>query len=140
MSESLNKTKKQIIIYLVISGFLGLASSLINYFTSNRELLLAARLVGVAFFTYIYFWVSSLIKKQEKMVKESNGFIHVPFNPKILKHFLLMFIVGWTIFAVLDYHGLNFIDWILVYVLGITIFPFASGLIPLRLKDNKWRK
>ena len=125
---------------LVISGCLGVITSLINYFTLNRDLVLASRLVGVAFFTYVFFWISSLIKKQEKMVKESNGFIHIPFDPKILKHFLLMFIVGWTVFVIADYHGLNFVDWFPVYVLGISIFPFTSGLIPFRLKDNKWRK
>ena len=113
---------------------------MINYFTHNKELLLISRLVGIAFFTYIYFWISSIIKKQQKMVKESNGFIHIPFNPNVLKHFLMMFIIGWTVFSVLDYYDLNFIDWILPFVLGITIFPFASGLIPLRLKDNKWKK
>lgn len=113
---------------------------MINYLTHNSEWLLVSRMCGTVFFIFVYFWVSSLIKKQEKMVKESNGFIQIPFNPNVLKHFLVMFIAGWTLFSVLDYYNLNFIDWILPFVLGITIFPFASGLIPLRLKDNKWRK
>ncbi len=136
----MRKEKKILLILIAVSGCLGLTNALVSHFIHNEELLLALRLGGVGFFLGIYFWVSSLIKKQQKMIQESNGFIQSPFDPKILKHFLLMFIVGWTVFVVADYFAVNPFDWLPIYILGITIFPFASGLIPFRLKDNKWRK
>jgi len=74
------------------------------------------------------------------MIKDSNGFLEFPFDPSVLKLLLLLFVAGWTTFSVLDYFGLNPIDWIVVYVMGIIIIPIALGLLPLWIKDNKWRR
>ncbi|HSB56217.1 MAG TPA: hypothetical protein VLD38_00200 [Nitrosopumilaceae archaeon] len=136
----MRKEKKILLILLAVSGGLGITNSLVDHFNDNEELLLALRLGGIVFFLGVYFWVRSIIKKQQKMIQESNGFIQSPFDPTVLKHFLLMFIVGWTVFVVADYFAVNPFDWLPIYILGITIFPFASGMIPLRIKDNKWRK
>lgn len=113
---------------------------IVFHVTGNKELLFVTRLIGSAFFMGVYFYTLSLIKKQEKMIKDSNGFLESPFNPSILKLLLLLFVAGWTTFSVLDYFGLNPIDWIVVYVMGIIIIPIAFGLLPLWIKDNKWRR
>ena len=113
---------------------------IVFHMTGKKELLLATRLAGSAFFLYVYFYTVSLIKKQEKMIKDSKGFLEHPFDPFILKLLLLLFVAGWTTFSVLDFFGLNPIDWIVVYVMGIIIIPIALGLLPLWIKDNKWRR
>ena len=81
-----------------------------------------------------------MIKKQDKMIKDSDGFLQSPFDPSILKLLLLLFVGGWTIYSVMDYFGLNYVDWILVYTVGIVTVPIAFGVLPLWMKDNKWKR
>lgn len=134
------RNKKSVLIFFLISFSLGISCVIVFHVTGNKELLFVTRLIGSAFFMGVYFYTLSLIKKQEKMIKDSNGFLESPFNPSILKLLLLLFVAGWTTFSVLDYFGLNPIDWIVVYVMGIIIIPIAFGLLPLWIKDNKWRR
>ena len=124
----------------MITFLLGISSVIVFHLTGNKELLLYTRLIGSAFFLGVYLYTVSVIKKQEKMIKDSNGFLESPFNPSILKLMLLLFVSGWTTFSVLDYFGLNPVDWIVVFTMGIIIIPIASGLMPLWIKDNKWRR
>jgi len=124
----------------MITFLLGISSVIVFHLTGNKELLLYTRLIGSAFFLGVYLYTVSVIKKQEKMIKDSNGFLESPFNPSILKLMLLLFVTGWTTFSVLDYFGLNPVDWIVVFTMGIIIIPIASGLMPLWIKDNKWRR
>jgi len=134
------RNKKSVFIFFLISFSLGISCVIVYHLTGSEELLLATRLIGSAFFLGVYFYTVSLIKKQEKMIKDSNGFLEFPFDPSVLKLLLLLFVAGWTTFSVLDYFGLNPIDWIVVYVMGIIIIPIALGLLPLWIKDNKWRR
>jgi len=134
------RNKKSVFIFFLISFSLGISCVIVYHLTGNEELLLATRLIGSAFFLGVYFYTVSLIKKQEKMIKDSNGFLEFPFDPSVLKLLLLLFVAGWTTFSVLDYFGLNPIDWIVVYVMGIIIIPIALGMLSLWIKDNKWRR
>jgi len=124
----------------MITFLLGISSVIVFHLTGNKELLLYTRLIGAAFFLGVYLYTVSVIKKQEKMIKDSNGFLEFPFDPSVLKLLLLLFVTGWTTFSVLDYFGLNPVDWIVVFTMGIIIIPIASGLMPLWIKDNKWRR
>lgn len=138
--KDMNRNKKFILIFFLVSFSFGISSVIVFHITGKSELLLATRLMGSAFFTYVYFYTSSMIKKQEKMIKDSDGFLQSPFDPSILKLLLLLFVGGWTIFSVMDYFGLNYIDWILVYTMGIITVPIAFGKLPLWIKDNKWKR
>jgi len=134
------RNKKSVLVFFMITFLLGISSVIVFHLTGNKELLLYTRLIGSAFFLGVYLYTVSVIKKQEKMIKDSNGFLESPFNPSILKLMLLLFVSGWTTFSVLDYFGLNPVDWIVVFTMGIIIIPIASGLMPLWIKDNKWRR
>ena len=134
------RNKKSVLVFFMITFLLGISSVIVFHLTGNKELLLYTRLIGSAFFLGVYLYTVSVIKKQEKMIKDSNGFLESPFNPSILKLMLLLFVTGWTTFSVLDYFGLNPVDWIVVFTMGIIIIPIASGLMPLWIKDNKWRR
>jgi len=120
---------------LVISLCTGLATTL----TSSSEIAFLARLMGSIFFFGMYIVVSKAVKKNDQMIKASNGFKQNLFDPYILKLTLKLCIIGWTVFAVLEYLSLNKISWITVFMLGVIIFPFTMGLIPLKLRDNKFR-
>ena len=136
----MNRNKKFILIFFLVSFSFGISSVIVFHITGKPELQLLARLMGSAFFMYVYFYTSSMIKKQERMIKDSDGFLQSPFDPSILKLLLLLFVGGWTIYSVMDYFGLNYIDWILVYTVGIVTVPIAFGVLPLWIKDNKWKR
>jgi len=138
--EDMTRNKKFILIFFLASFSFGISSVIVFQITGKPELQLLARLMGSAFFMYVYFYTSSMIKKQEKMIKDSDGFLQSPFDPSILKLLLLLFVGGWTIYSVMDYFGLNYIDWILVYTVGIVTVPIAFGVLPLWIKDNKWKR
>lgn len=138
--KDMNRNKKFILIFFLVSFSFGISSVIVFHITGKPELQLLARLMGSAFFMYVYFYTSSMIKKQEKMIKDSDGFLQSPFDPSILKLLLLLFVGGWTIYSVMDYFGLNYVDWILVYTVGIVTVPIAFGVLPLWIKDNKWKR
>lgn len=120
---------------------LSLATSLAIKFSNNPELVLSLRLCGTVFFVILYRYVSNMIKKQEDIIKASHGFKQHLFDPNYLKITLLLSIMGWTTFSVLEYVGLNQIDWITTFIVLVIIFPFVTGKIPIRLNDNKnWRR
>ena len=124
-----------------VAVVLGLATSWVSNYTNSAELLLLVRLAGTGFFISMLLYVSKMIKKNDEIIKSSHGFAQNIFDPYILTLTLKLCIIGWTVFALFDYMGWNGIDWITVFMLGVVIFPFASGLIPLRLNDNKnWRR
>ena len=120
---------------------LSLATSLAIKFSNSSELVLLLRLLGTAFFIILYRYVSNMIKKQQEIIKASHGFAQQLFDPNYLKITLLLSIIGWTTFAVMEYIGINQIDWLTTFIILVVVFPFITGKIPIRLNDNKnWRR
>lgn len=130
---------KLVIKFWGIAFGLSIATGFAREFANTPEIVLVTRLLGSAFFLAMYLYVSRAIKKQEEIIKASHGFIQRLFDPFYLKLILQLSTIGWTAFAVLEYFGLNKIDWLTVFMLGITIIPFALGKIPLYIKREKWR-
>ena len=122
-----------------ISLALSLATSWASNTANSPELVLAIRLLGSAFFFGLYLHVSKIIKKQTDMIKASGGFKEMLFDPNYLKITLILCIMGWTTFSVLQYVGFNPIDWITIFILGVVVFPFAMNKIPLRMPREDWR-
>lgn len=127
-------------IWCVMLG-LSLATSLAIKFSNSSELVLLFRLFGTAFFIILYRYVSNMIKKQQEIIKSSHGFAQQLFDPNYLKITLLLSILGWTTFAVMEYIGINQVDWLMTFIVMVIVFPFVTGKIPIRLHDNKnWRR
>lgn len=131
--------KRTVIKIWLVCLALGIASILVQEFLHNDEALLLTRLAGSAFFLGLYVWIRGKIKTQNKMIKESNGFLQQPYDPNILRYTLLLIIIGWSTFSIMDYLHLNLIDWIMPYTLCVVITPISLKLLPLWMRDNKFR-
>ena len=108
--------------------------------TDSQELVLLLRLAGTAFFIILYRYVSNMINKQNEIIKASNGFAKLLFDPNYLKITLLLCIIGWTTFSMMEYLKINQIDWLMTFIILVVVLPFATGKIPLYIKREKWRK
>ena len=134
MARNLNK--KQITYFLLPPIIL---SALSFIFLSN-DTLFYVRVSAIVYFCVVFVYIRKLIRKQNELIKQSRGNIFPLFDPNILLISLGLFILGSIVFLILWVTGLNPIEWYLIFSIGVMIIPFTLGLIPLRAKDNRWRK
>lgn len=122
-----------------ISFALSIATAYAIDYSNSKEIVLLLRLSGTAFFIILYRYVSNIINKQKEIVKNSNGFAKMLFDPNYLKITLMLCILGWTTFSIMEYLDLNMIDWLMTFIILVVVLPFATGKIPLYIKREKWR-
>ena len=134
MAKNLNR--KQITYFILPPIIL----SVISFLFSSEDVLFVVRVLAIIYFSVIFWYIRKLIKIQNDLIKQSNGYIRPLFDPNILLLSLGIFIVGSIVYLILWQTGLNVIDWYLVFSIGVMMVPFTLGLIPLRAKDNRWRK
>lgn len=130
------RNKKQtLLIWGIIFG-LSAGTWLANVFFGSNGVL-GMRVITILFFIYLFRGAKKLIDSFKWEVKE--GYAEHLFEPKYLYTVLWLTIFGLIGAAVMDFFYLP-TWWLLPYLLGVAIIPFSSGVIPLRRKDNKWRK
>lgn len=114
---------------------LSIGTMLAGYFW-DKEGVLILRAITVIFFMYLFYRAKKIVDSFKPLIKD--GYAEHLFNPIYLYTVLWMVIGGLTLAAIMDYFALP-IWWLFIYMLGVIIIPFSSGVIKIRKNDNDWK-